>query len=68
MLRRAALHLPGLRNSVDASVYGIFYAPHHKSCYTPLLRDTVVFVLLFVTISLKTTPEMVGAVRSFYVF
>jgi hypothetical protein len=24
---------------------GIFYAPRHKTCYTPLLHDIVVFVL-----------------------
>ncbi len=47
---------------------GIFYAPRHKSCYTPPLRDIVVFVLSQIYISLKTTPVMVGAVWSFYVF
>lgn len=47
---------------------GIIYAPHHKNCYTPPLHDIVVFVIPNLSISLKTTPATVGAVRSSYVF
>lgn len=46
----------------------IFYAVCHKNCYNPPLIGIVVFVKSVVTISLKTTPVMVGAVRSCYVF
>ncbi|VEB94156.1 Uncharacterised protein [Citrobacter koseri] len=47
---------------------GIIYAVCHKNCYTPPLHDIVVFVIPLVSISLKTTPVTVGAVRSSYVF
>ena len=35
---------------------------------TPLPHDIVVFVIFLFSISLKTTPVTVGAVRSSYVF
>ncbi len=44
------------------------YALRHKNCYTPLPHDIVVFVIFLFSISLKTTPVTVGAVRSSYVF
>ncbi|SRN47090.1 Uncharacterised protein [Shigella flexneri] len=49
-------------------VTGIIYALRHKNCYTPLPHDIVVFVIFLFSISLKTTPVTVGAVRSSYVF
>lgn len=39
-----------------------------QNCYTPLPHDIVVFVIFLFSISLKTTPVTVGAVRSSYVF